>query len=545
MEFQDGLEYGRWENRTTNHSQKCRDEYLLTSESQYHARLLSRVCPIFKNNSILENTLDCTLIGENNDSVSVHGALISQIWPPLTDLKDGKPDSCHCLREELVIILPQTKMATILSFINLVYTGFCKIDGLKEEQEVMDLLENLGVVWSLSLDCCASDTLEASSGDVSAAGESNASDNIPEVEKAGVAKADDVLTDVYRSEDTIVDGGETEDYTCIGQCFEGEDDEVSVTSVQNELEHCIFEKNWTNPPIKFNCEEVEKEKLCSKFCSFQCHIVLKSWTPETVNLMGTLFKSEKGITETKNNLIRHLQSQANIGVTTDSYRVHGQSFCLKFFSRLTNLSEFIVKSVILDFWKGYSQYKHGNLGSLKHLTVATTSFICWLKQFSEAYGQFAPDTNTTVLSYWLNKQFLFNLYIDETTAPHLSAAAFYQNFKTHFGFNRSDKSLPHVIISKYSSHSICSQCVALNNNRRQAKTEFELRQATDLRNQHKVIFGEARRTIQEIKQSAISFPSDNLFLQGRFFYHFVSQPIRARGHQSSKRISEYLQQCPN
>ena len=41
---------------------------------------------------------------------------------------------------------------------------------------------------------CASDTLEASSGDVSAAGESNASDNIPEVEKAGVAKAEDQVS---------------------------------------------------------------------------------------------------------------------------------------------------------------------------------------------------------------------------------------------------------------------------------------------------------------------------------------------------------------
>ena len=58
----------------------------------------------------------------------------------------------------------------------------------------MDLLENLGVVWSLSLDCCASDTLEASSGDVLAAGESKASDNIPEVEKAGVAKAEDQVS---------------------------------------------------------------------------------------------------------------------------------------------------------------------------------------------------------------------------------------------------------------------------------------------------------------------------------------------------------------
>ena len=45
------------------------------------------------------------------------------------------------------------------------------------------------MVHNLNMDFCASDTGEAS-GDVLAAGESQASDNIPEHEQAGVAKAD-------------------------------------------------------------------------------------------------------------------------------------------------------------------------------------------------------------------------------------------------------------------------------------------------------------------------------------------------------------------
>ena len=147
-----------------------------------------------------------------------------------------------------------------------------------------------------------------------------------------------------------------------------------------------------------------------------------------------MFKSEKSSYGTKNNLLRHLQSQLNIGSPTDTYIVFGQSFCLKFFSNLTNISEYILKSVLIDFWKGYSEYTHGNKGMMKHLTVAQTSFICWMKQFAESYGQFSPETNTLVLSYWLNKQFLFNLYKDETCGPHCSQAAFYQNFKKHFDY---------------------------------------------------------------------------------------------------------------
>ena len=48
---------------------------------------------------------------------------------------------------------------------------------------------------------------------------------------------------------------------------------------------------------------------------------------------------------------------------------------------------------------------------------------------------------------------------------------------------------------------------------KQCKTEVDLKMATYLKNQHKMVFGEARRKIQEIKQSAVQFPSDNLFIQ--------------------------------
>ena len=313
--------------------------------------------------------------------------------------------------------------------------------------------------------------------------------------------------------DIVTEECETEvGYTVIGGIFEDEEDEGAVASFQNPIKPTFFEENFLDTPVSYNCD-IENQKCCSKFCTHECIITMETWTCEQRMEVKTMFKSEKSSCETKNNLLRHLKSQSNIGSTTDTYRVYGQSFCLKFFSNLTNISEYILKSVLIDFWKGYSEYTHGNKGKMKQLTTAQINFICWLKQFAESYGQCSPETNTIVLSYWLNKQFLFNLYKDETCGPHLSQAAFYQNFKTRFSFNRVDKSLPHVVISKNSSHSICNQCVALNNNRRQAKTEAELQLARDLENQHKVVFGDARRAIQEIKQTAFSFPEDNLFIQ--------------------------------
>ena len=136
-----------------------------------------------------------------------------------------------------------------------------------------------------------------------------------------------------------------------------------------------------------------------------------------------------------------------------------------------------------------------------------------MKEFAEAYGQFSPDENKIILNYWLKKKVLFKLYREEAPSPHLAQSTFYEYFEIYFGTNRRDKDLPCVRISKYSSHSVCNICVALNNNRRQSKNEADMKIAKDLMNQHKMTFGGAFRKVQEIKQSALSYPTDNLFLQ--------------------------------
>ena len=69
---------------------------------------------------------------------------------------------------------------------------------------------------------------------------------------------------------------------------------------------------------------------------------------------------------------------------------------------------------------------------------------------------------------------------------------------------------PSLALSKYSSHSVCNICTALNTNRRQAKNEAEHKVAKDKINHHKDTFGQARTTVNEIIQSALTHPTDNL-----------------------------------
>ena len=478
-----------------------------TRDLSYHLGLLETINPL--HNKVGS---DCILILEHNQQIKTHSAILSTVSPQLHSI--WLQGNNNCFSCEAVIHLPSVSVSTAMSFLYLLYTGSCICKNLKEKADINSLMQALGV----SLSICLVDN--SASGSVSR----NEVDGVGTVADADGVHGREGDTKVNKEEsndllEVVTDESNMEveeiGYSVVGACYEDEEDHIAVASYQTGIKTTVFKQNLEEVPVSFFCD-IEKTRKCSKYCTNDCSIAVSSWSSDKMKNVKKMFRSEESSCETKNKLLRHLKSQFNIGAPTDAYRVHGQSFCLKFFSFLTDISEHMVKSVLIDFWKGYSEYSHGNKGKIKNLTVATTSFICWLRQFSETYGQFSPETNTTVLSYWLNKQVLFNMYRDETCGPYLSLSAFYQNFKTHFSFNRADKTLPHVRISKYSSHSICNQCVALNNNRRQAKSEAELQIARDLENQHKVIFGGARRSIQEIKQSSLSFPADNLFIQVNF-----------------------------
>ena len=74
-------------------------------------------------------------------------------------------------------------------------------------------------------------------------------------------------------------------------------------------------------------------------------------------------------------------------------------------------SLYIAKSVLKDFLTGTRFYMHGNGGSMKINSAASLTAISWLKCFSECYGQYSPEENVTVLSYWLSKQTLYKYHI--------------------------------------------------------------------------------------------------------------------------------------
>ena len=297
------------------------------------------------------------------------------------------------------------------------------------------------------------------------------------------------------------------------------EDEIGEDGEDDQFQNLIENVNFDEPKRvdQIYLDGLQLISICSKSCENDCHKVVKSWPEKDISRLKEIFKSEK-IILSKAKLMNHLVAQDDIGQLVSSYIVKGHEFCLDSFAAITGCTMYLVSKVLSDFHSGNRLYLHGNSGCMKNKSAATVSAICWLKAFSEAYGQFSPDENCTILSYWLNKQALFKMYQYETSGPHISQSSFYGMFKSTFGHHREDKSLPWIRISKYSTHSVCSICIALSGNQKQCKSERELKQALDLKNNHRMNFGLARRKVEELKQSAISFPSDNLFIQiGRAF----------------------------
>ena len=263
------------------------------------------------------------------------------------------------------------------------------------------------------------------------------------------------------------------------------------------------------PTVKSVLTPKVRSSKCSPKCKKGCSEQIKGLDQDAFEAL----KNVKGNTfsKSKNNLLLHLRSQSNFGLETNGYVFKGHTFCTQAFSHLVQISEYILKKILRDFKNDSRQYIHGNSSNSRESTAAM-KFIIWMKTFSQLYGQSAPDECTTVLPSWLTKASLFKIYLKESTAPFVKISSFYKLFKDKFGHARADRSLPHVRISQYSTHSQCSQCVALSNYQKSCKSKLEFEMCKRLQFKHREQFGHPRRRIRELQELAERNPEEHLFI---------------------------------
>ena len=461
--------------------------------SNLDAQAQSLMQSIVKQREEGHNT-DC-VIAINGSRFRCHSALLAAHSPLLRKMLQSGPDNDKDSYTIIIVSdLREEDGKLVELVINMLYTG--KIVATEKHVfKLKKMLRSLGV----DLACqeykptisekaiskvCEVDSLHLGwSSEVVNEG--------PSVEETSNIVPDFIISPIFDEEDENTDIDESVAM------------DVSVESFGSEEQH-----GFRTHDQKIEVSIGVKDPNCSKQCNSKCGMVYKNFKDLEKSRLQALFSSDKSI-DTKRKLLAHLKSQQDCGLGCETYQINNHAFCLTFLAKVSGTSVFILRSVLSDFWTGVKMYTHGNSGILRSKS-SSNMFVAWLKQFCQTYGQSAPDEDVTVLSYWLNKKLLYNMYLEETTGPHLSKSTFYENFKSYFGPNRVDKSLPQVRISKYSSHSVCNICTVLNSNKRQAQSESELKIAQEKINNHKLVFGGARRKIDEIIQSALSFPADNL-----------------------------------
>ena len=255
------------------------------------------------------------------------------------------------------------------------------------------------------------------------------------------------------------------------------------------------------------------KRKCAFNCTNNCSEVCADWDEDDRIFVHKLFNAER-LKDTKNKLIKHLCAQEHIGgIRTNAFVINGHRFCTKYLSDLTGISEYILNKVLREFGLGFRLYEHASKGIIRQPSLATLNFIGWFRNFLQLYGQSAPDEQVIVLPYWLKGKTLFGIYEEEVKKPRIALKTFYHHLDNLFGPRRIDKRFPCVRFSKYSSHSVCDTCLALNAEQQRCKSEAELEFVKAKRNSHMLEYVMARKTVECIKYSALNFPSEHLFIQ--------------------------------
>ena len=284
----------------------------------------------------------------------------------------------------------------------------------------------------------------------------------------------------------------------------GEED-VSKTIVNSDV-YDFFESEKTLKSSKENkFDKNEQEGVCCNSLCNQKEISLQLRSKlDEINQ-----KSKKDV---KQFLLDHLYSQEDMGLSTHGFQFFGILFCKKSFLQISGLSDYLVTEVCKAFEFGQSHFIHGNETGLRE-SEATRGFLIWMKQHAENYGNQSPEDNLIIIPACFSIKDLFEQYESEAPAPLIKSSTFYRLFSSKFGPYRSDKSLPHVRISSYSSHSKCDHCLSLERFQRSCKTEQDLEFAKALKQTHKQTYRRAYNAIQEKRFKAIYDPDNYLFIQ--------------------------------
>ena len=92
-----------------------------------------------------------------------------------------------------------------------------------------------------------------------------------------------------------------------------------------------------------------------------------------------------------------------------------------------------------------------------------------------------------------------------------------------------DKSLPHIRISSYSTHSKCDSCLLIEKYQKSCKKEDDLEFAKSLKQRHKFTYRASYQAVQEKRFKAITDPENHFNIQGMESHNHIKILQSVRG----------------
>ena len=160
----------------------------------------------------------------------------------------------------------------------------------------------------------------------------------------------------------------------------------SCEAANQNIARSRFEKPAQIKPA-INIEYTDNNTKC---CEDNCVLVIKGLDGKSVEEINNLLVGSKY--EKRNQLLKHLQTQNNLGCNTDRFCWKGNYFCNRTFAEAVKTSTFILDDVLKRYKLGVTKFLHGNKGIAK-FSIPRSKFIVWMRCFLRRFAQSAPDSN--------------------------------------------------------------------------------------------------------------------------------------------------------
>ena len=188
-------------------------------------------------------------------------------------------------------------------------------------------------------------------------------------------------------------------------------------------------------------------------------------------------------------------------------------FCHESFQSLFGVTNYLLKTVLLEHQQGSSRFIHGNKGNL-YASPKRDETIAFIVKFAEVFSENLPDRSCLRLPSYLNIKSIFDHYCDRTAVERrVSEREFYSIFKLFFGDNnREPSSLPRIVFQPFHTHPICVVCSRISDLRRTVKNESEAKYAENRKKTHMLEIRSKYLQFATRRELSIRYSSDVLHL---------------------------------